>query len=381
MLSSWYPTRLNPTLGNFNEKIAEAVALFNNVTVLHVAADSGMNAATAYIQKEINGVDTRIVYFRKKQKESWTDKVVKIYLFYKYYMSAFRQYKRQNGNPDVVHLSILYPVGIIALLFKKIYGIPYVSSEHWTGYLAAKQVQQGFFVRWMSRVIARNADALLPVSIDLKNAMLSHGFKNTYFVVPNVTDIRFFNIKDVPEKTERKIMLHVSHLNDDHKNITGILNVVKKLSLQRQDFELHIVGDGDAVPHKAYAAELDILNKCVFFFNAMTPLQIAYKMKHAAFFVLFSNYENLPCVIVEALAAGLPVVSSTAGGVPEHLTADKGMLVEPKDERALFNACFEMLDNCQAYNKTNLHNYAVENFSYESVGQRITDIYNSILKK
>ena len=68
MLSSWYPTRINPTLGNFNEKFAEAAALFNNVTVIHVAADSDMSTETEYTQAQINGVNTQITYFRKKQK-------------------------------------------------------------------------------------------------------------------------------------------------------------------------------------------------------------------------------------------------------------------------------------------------------------------------
>ena len=255
------------------------------------------------------------------------------------------------------------------------YGLPYVISENWTGYLPSNHVQQNFFVRWLSRVIARNAAALLPVSHDLEKAMMNHGFGNKFYIVPNVTDTQYFNLSQQTKTTEKKIILHVSSLKDEHKNITGILNVVKQLSSQRQDFELHIVGDGDAEPHKLYAAKLDLLNKFVFFFEAMTPPQVAEKMKQSDFFLLFSNYENLPCVIVEALAAGLPVVSSTAGGVPEHITADKGVLVAPKDEKALYETCMKMLDNCHTYNKTNLHKYALDNFSYESVGRQLTEIY------
>ena len=381
MLSSWYPTRINPTLGNFNEKFAEAAALFNNVTVIHVAADSDMSTETEYTQAQINGVNTQITYFRKKQKEHGFEKVIKTFRFYKYYSRAFKLYKKQNGKPDIVHLNILFPVGIIALIFKKIYGLPYVISENWTGYLPSNYVQQGFFVKWISRMIARNAAALLPVSHDLEKAMINHGFRNTYLIVPNVTDTQYFNVPQQAKSIEKKIMLHVSSLKEEHKNITGILNVVKQLSTLRQDFVLHIVGDGDATPHKKYASELNLINEFVFFYDAMTPPQIADKMKHSDFFVLFSNYENLPCVIVEALAAGLPVVSSTAGGVPEHITEDKGTLVAPKDEKALYEACNKMLDKCSTFDKRYLHKYAVGNFSYESVGQQLTDIYNNILKQ
>ena len=259
--------------------------------------------------------------------------------------------------------------------------MPYVISENWTGYLPSNHVQQGFFVRWLSRLIARNAAALLPVSLDLKKAMINNGFNSTFFIVPNVTDTQYFNLPETAKATEKKIMLHVSTLKDEHKNITGILNVVKQLSTLRQDFELHFVGDGDATPHIKYAAERNILNKFVYFYDSMRPSQIAEKMKQSDFFIMFSNYENLPCVIVEALASGLPVVSSTAGGISEHITKDNGILVAPKDENALLVACMKMLDNSCSYNRSSLHKYAVDNFSYESVGKQLTEIYNTILKR
>ena len=377
VLSSWYPTRINPTLGNFNEKFAEAAALYNDVVAVHVCADKDLNESHEVVEFEKDGVKTVIFYFKKKVSENIFDKLCKSIRFLKYYFKAFKYVSKKYGKLDIVHLNILYPVGTIALLYKIFYGIPYVISENWTGYLPSNKVNQGFFIRFISRRIACHASALLPVTEDLKKAMLNEGFKSKYFIVPNVTDTQFFQPDLVRAIPLKKIILHVSSLKDEHKNITGLLNVIKRLSLIRSDFELHIVGDGDAKPHIDTIKILGLDDNTVRFFEVMTPQQIADKMRQSDFFVLFSNYENLPCVIVEAFASGLPVVSSTAGGVAEHLTPDKGILLAPKDEEALFNACNNMLDNLNKYDKEKLHQYALDKFSYESVGRVLTKIYKN----
>ena len=374
-LSSWYPTRVNPTLGNFNEKFAEAAALYRQVVAFHVCADAGMKETSALVISESEQRSTWIYYFRKKDKENLFDKAVKTIRFFKYYLKGLREIRKVFGKPLMVHLNILYPTGLIALYLKITHKTPYVISENWTGYLPSNKVKQGFAVRWLSRCIAAQARVLMPVTEDLKRAMTAEGFQGIYKIVPNVTDTRLFYpdfSRPVPDK---KIILHVSSLKDEHKNISGIFNVMKRLYNRRTDFELHIVGDGDEKPHVRKALEMGLNNKCVFFFNAMTPTQVAEKMRQSDFFILFSNYENLPCVMVEAFASGLPVVSTTAGGIAEHLNEERGIILSPGDEEALFDACCYMLDNLKTYDKAGIHSYAVGNFSYNSVGMALDEIY------
>ncbi|OPZ98793.1 MAG: putative teichuronic acid biosynthesis glycosyltransferase TuaC [Bacteroidetes bacterium ADurb.Bin408] len=376
-LSSWYPTRVNPTLGNFNEKFAQAAALHKFVVAFHVCADATMQQPSELVKNGSKPLETWIYYFRKKEKEKFFDRIVKVYRFYKYYIKGFNAIKKAYGLPQIIHLNILYPVGLMALYLKWRYRIPYIVSEHWTGYLPANKVTQGVCVRLAGRYIAKNAELLLPVTEDLKQAMIAEGFRNNYKVVPNVTDTRLFYPDFNRKIPDKKIILHVSSLKDGHKNISGILRVMKKLFGIRADFELHIVGDGDAAPHIKMAEEMGLNARCVFFFNAMTTEQVAEKMRQSDFFLLFSHYENLPCVLVEAFASGLPVVSTTAGGIAEHLNDERGITLKPGDEGALLAACISMLDNVHTYNKEQLHQYAVAHFSYDSVGKTFTDIYNS----
>jgi L-malate glycosyltransferase len=379
VLSSWYPNRTHPTLGNFNEKFSQAIAIYHHVFALHVVADSNMKENEEIIFSEINGVKTLHIYFKKTNSDNIFSKISKAFKFLKYYFKGYNLVQEKMGKPDIVHLNILYPVGIIALIFKYFYKIPYIITENWTGYLPSHRIYQGSVIEFLSRKVAKNAACLVPVTQNLKENMQKLGFESSYEIVPNVTDVKHFYPKTKKEKNEKKIILHVSTLDDAHKNISGILRVIKKIESERNDFELHIVGDGDANPHKKYAVELGINENFLKFYGEMTPEQIASKMRESHLFVLFSNYENLPCVMVEAFASGLPVVSSAAGGVAEHLSNDKGIVINPKDEAALYKSLKSVLDNLENYDEDNLHNYAVENFSYESVGKRFSEIYNSIL--
>jgi glycosyltransferase involved in cell wall biosynthesis len=144
---------------------------------------------------------------------------------------------------------------------------------------------------------------------------------------------------------------------------------------------LHIIGDGDQLPFIDKAKQLSLNDEFLFFHGAKKTDEVAEMMKGSDFLLLFSNYENFPCVIAEAYSCGLPVVSTDVGGIAEHLTEKHGLLVKPKDEETLMHAIEKMLDHLHDYDKEFLHDYAVKNFSYESVGSKYSDVYAEILNK
>lgn len=380
-LSSWYPNRTHTTLGNFNEKFAQAANLFNEVSALHVVADSEMSEKFQIIEENRNGVHTLVLYFKKKQSENIIDKFVKFTKFWFFYLKLYKYFVKKNGKPDLIHVNILYPVGIIALILKIIYKIKYVISENWTIYLDSDSNNPTFFANLISPIVAKNASCLLPVSYDLQKAMIKHNLKNEFVIVPNVVEINHFSPNFSKVFSEKKRIIHISSLVDDHKNISGILKVVNLVSQVRADFELIIIGDGNPNPHIELAKQLSVFNSFVKFYGQKTTKEIAFELQNSDFLLLFSNYENLPCVIVEALASGLPVLSSNVGGISEHIDNQKGILIDSADEQQLYNAILFMLDNYNKFDKNYLHNYAKTKFSYESVGLKLTEIYNKILKK
>lgn len=400
-LSSWYPNRVLPTLGNFVQKHAEAVALRCNVIALHVCSDANNEQKYEVVESTINNVLTINVYYKKVEHSiPLISQIQKAGRFFKAHMIGLKIANQKfdtlpagQAGIDLVHHNILYPAGIIAWYLKKFKDIPYIITENWTGYLPSKNTKHSSIQKFISKKIARNASCITPVSKNLRDAMIGHGFDTKYEIIYNVTDTKLFypspsealakeGVKGKIKKDKIKIV-HISTLDDAHKNISGMLRVTEKLSKLRNDFEIWFIGDGDASPHIKTATDLNILNTFAFFDGTKTTSEVAEIMRNADCFLLFSNYENLPCVMVEALASGIPIVSSTAGGIPEHITENLGILVKPLDEVGLLNALNHAIDKIKAgkYNPEELSNYAINNFSYEKVGEKFVDLYERILQR
>ncbi len=381
-LSTWYPNRVSPRLGNFVEKHAEAVALTSNVASLFVCSDSSCKQTFEIIEELINNVFTITVYYKKIEHSIPVfSNAKKIFRYVRAYFKGFKIVQKHLHKIDLVHHNVVFPTGLIAWYLKKRKQIPYIITEHWTGYLPSKNTKLGWLQKVISKQIAINASCITPVSIDLRDAMINVGFKANYEIIYNVVDTKLFYPKPNEEKKEKIKIIHISTLDDAHKNVSGMLRVTEQLSKQRNDFEIWFIGDGDATPHIKTSTELKILNTFVFFDGIKSTMEVAEIMRNADCFLLFSNYENLPCVLVEALASGIPVVSSTAGGIHEHITEKFGLLVKPQDEKALLIALNKAIDNIKAgkYNSEELSNYANQNFSYEKVGEKFNALYHQIV--
>ena len=378
-ISSWFPTRNNTTKGNFVEKHIQAVSELCETAVLHVVADQQMKHEVEISLSKHGEILYLIIYFKPIElKIPFISGIIKLNKYISLYFKGYKIISKGFGKPDIIHGNILFPVGIIAYLFKKFKKIPYVFTEHWTGYTQDDQNHAGKIELIFSRIIARNAKMIMPVSEHLKNSMINIGLKADYKVIPNVVNTEIFKPDNENIKFGIKKILHISTLIDEQKNFTGILNVISRLKKVRSDFELEVITDGDSEQYIKKVNELG-LQGIVNFSGLKTAEEIAEIMKLSSFLLLFSNYENLPCVIVEAFAAGLPVISTDVGGIKEHLNDKNGLLIPKGDESALFEAINKMLDSHGKFNKHDIAEYAVENFSYFTIGSLYSAVYSNCL--
>lgn len=381
-LSGWYPSRIHPQLGNFIEKHAEAVALQSEVVALYVCSDPDCVSKYEIIQNTVNNVFTVNVYYKKvSHRLPLLSQAQRAWRYMKAHFKGWRVLKKKVGKVDVVHLNILYPAGIFAFFLNRIYRYPLIITEHSTEYLP---INTRPFTK--SRIIAnfyisRAARYITVVSKNLQNAMLSRGIQGRYKIVYNVVNTDLFVAGTSKGNRAKLKLIHISTLNDKHKNISGMLRTIAILASQRNDFECWFIGDGDTAPHIEYAKKLGIYNSIAFFDGTKTTAEVATIMKDADGFFMFSNYENLPCVIVEALACGLPVLSSDVGGISEHINASNGLLVKAGDEKALLNAFNNLIDNLKEkkYKPEDLRGYAVKHFSYKEVSKKFHEIYTAVL--
>ncbi len=371
------------------------------VGVLYVLAEEGIKEFEVETSPHKNLFEVR-VYFPKSSRFS-------IFSRYQNYLKAHRlgyeAILKEMGRIDLVHLNVIYKAGVFALELKKKYNIPYILTEHWTAFLPINPVWFTPFQKHMIKKIGKGSSLLCPVSHDLKKAMQGFGLPGSYEVVPNVVDTKLFGIRDRSvspnvaaggssplgaggkrrEKatlgdTSIKKVLHISTLYDVHKNVSGLLRVIKKLSALRSDFSLTIVGNGYIAEHQQSIQQLG-LEKVVNLKGEIPHNEVAEEMQAHDLFVLFSNFENLPCVIIEAQASGLPVLATNVGGISEMIDEASGRLVEARDEGALLENMNEMLDGMANYEPLKIRERAVARYSYEEVGERFKNIYQRVLKR
>jgi glycosyltransferase involved in cell wall biosynthesis len=377
-LSGWYPNRIQPRLGNFIQRHAEAVALKDEVASLFVTSDKACKQLYEVEEETIKGIYTVNVYYKKvRYSFLLISQIHKYYRYTKAHRIGFKKIREYFGKPDVIHENILYPAGAMALMLKYRYSIPYLITEHSTEYHLHSSPNP--LVLWLKKKIASSASVITPVSENLAQAMKKKGLNGRYEVVNNVVDTSVFFPPS--QKHNSKIsFLHISTMADRQKNISGLLRTVAKLTETHSNFEFQIIGDEEYMHHMEYAQTLGVLNKTVFFHGTKTLKEVADAMRSSDCFVMFSNYENFPCVIAEAMTCGLPIISTNVGGIGEHINSERGLLVEAKNETDLLKAFLEMITNIEIgkYNTEQISSYSKQQFSYENVAAKFHSIYERI---
>jgi len=238
-LTKWYPNKFDRQLGVFVRKHAKAVSGYCNVTVLYACADNGLKTVYETTISQEQSFKEIIVYY--KQNRSALKFFINAYRYIKANNIGIRETQKNSGTIDLIHVNVLNRPGLIALMLKKTKGIPYIITEHWTGYVSGAYKKSSLLKKLLTKYIIKNADALTTVSNSLRKKMLSLGLNNNYTVVPNVVE----NILPSPPANNAKVkILSIADLVDSHKNISGIITEIASVSKQNPNIEYHIIGDG-----------------------------------------------------------------------------------------------------------------------------------------
>lgn len=376
-LASWFPNKLKPKNGNFIQQHALAVSKYCNVACLH--ALSSEQEELFVVEENYNeGVYEVIVYYKKIYSNfPGVSQYLKLKRQIEAYRIGYKKVKAHLKKIDLVHLNVMFPAGIFALDLKETFKLPYIISENWTGFLPSDPIKIKGIENYFIRRIMKNASVICPVSQDLEDALKTFYPHKNFEIVPNVVNTDVFKFKS---HASGKRILHISNLKDEHKNITGILDTIKELSKTRSDFFITIAGDGDYKYFQQYAKKLQIPENLYTIEGAKSYTEVAQLMQQHDLFLLYSNYENLPCVIAESLVSGLPVLSSKAGGTAEMVDASSGIIVESKNNTLLLKQLNYLLDNLDQYKNAEIAEKAVLKYSYENVGNQFLAIYQKVLK-
>jgi teichuronic acid biosynthesis glycosyltransferase TuaC len=249
-------------------------------------------------------------------------------------------------NPDVLLSYFIYPDGYAAVRIGRALGIPAVVTAVGSDINRIPDP----IGRRLTRSTLRNAAFVSTVSDDLRVKALALGADPIRTQTKlNGCDTTIFYPRDRREARQAlnidpdaKVIVYVGRL-DLRKGLMELIDAVAQLIPQHSDLRCYIVGDGpdkpallEAIARYNVAAQITIAPSC-------PTAQVALWMGAADLVTLPSYNEGCPNVVVEALAAGRPVVATNVGGIPELVDNSGGRLVPPRDVPALANALAEVL--------------------------------------
>ena len=378
-LASWYPSKVDSFAGDFIERHAFAVGWFVKLTVLFIVKDETMERGQSIVEKiQHNNHVVYKVYYGRSSSNSLLERILSYRTYRQLQKKMYKQIVSEIGKPDLLHVHVAMKAGMLARYLKRKFRIPYFVTEHWSGYFkeSAPNVYSGnWLINNQNKKVLNNANLLFPVTQNLGNSINKNFTKVKYVVIPNVVNTDLFFYK--PFQPEKFRFIHPSSM-DDNKNPKGILMACKKAKVMGYDFELLMVGKlDDSILEMA--KQLDLSKDFVTFKPAISYAEVAKEMQHSSALLLYSGFESLPCVILEAFCCGLPVISSRVGGIDEVINNENGILVESGKVEELAVAICKMIDNYAVYNRDSIAQKAVQKFSYGVVGQQYFDQYKRLL--
>ena len=309
----------------------------------------------------------------------------------------------QQGHFDLIHIHCGGRMAVQSALLAHHLGIPCVISLH--GGFAAVPAEElrkmmeptkGLFhyggiidrVLRLRRSPVEEADGVVCISHG-EEALLKERFPNKHIVyLPNGVDCDAFQVKQtcspreewgIPK--ERRLILCISRI-DYQKNQKALLNLLA----EDADSHLLLIGPVTAPTYceelKTQAREMKVAERLTII-PGLPPTDKRLKaiLHEAQVFVLPSIHEPFGIVVLEAWSAGLPVISSNAGGLKDFVVHKRnGLLFPPDDMTALVENYKQLMDSSEL--RASLVAAALEDvkqYSWTALSQRLIGFYRELL--
>ena len=277
--------------------------------------------------------------------------------------------------PDIVQCQDI-TTGIAALLTKRLFRNRYIVRCQ-----GADVYSSWLFKKSVSSMVLKNADAVIALTKDMQSRVHSMSGKDC-LIIPNGTDLertQHLPGDRLPLRSGNTI-LFVGRLHPV-KGVVYLIEAMKIIASRNDKAKLLIVGDGSERKALHHLIQKKGLHKRVNLVGEVTNEEVLEYMATSDIFVLPSLSEGFPTTILEAMASGLPIVTSRVTGLPEIIKdGENGFLAQPKNPQQIADKLQLLLDNKELRGKISEANTeTVKRYSWENVTKNLEQVYSSIL--
>lgn len=223
------------------------------------------------------------------------------------------------------------------------------------------------------RNLFRNVDALIAVSNRVKEIYQENGYDNDLFIVNHIGNYtadedfrKNFTIKEKKENTQKIKFGFIGNLYF-HKGADLFLKLA-----ENSNHEFHIYGGIED-----YVLEKIQTKPHVFYHGRYQHSDLVDILKKIDIGLVLSIWEdNAPQVVFEFLNAGIPIVGTKMGGIPDFVTNDNGFLFEPNENG--INSALQLMNSDDVYH---LYNRVINNIKGTKTASQHMDELMKIYKK
>ncbi|MBI3250257.1 MAG: glycosyltransferase family 4 protein [Candidatus Andersenbacteria bacterium] len=236
---------------------------------------------------------------------------------------------------DLIHAHFIFPTGVVGAVLKWRTKVPLVVTAHGSDIPLYNPDRFRFLHRLlhpMWRKVVRSIDTLIAPSEYLKHHIQT--FANIpVTVIPNGFRMELI----APSIRERKILI-VSRIFR-RKGVQYFLEAIKDMDL---DWEIIVAGDGPYLPQLKKQAEN--IKPRVNFTGFVQNDQLHYLYETSSIFIFTSQNESFGVVLLEAMSAGLAIITTNVSALPE-VVENTALLVEPNNPQQIREAVLKLINN------------------------------------
>jgi glycosyltransferase involved in cell wall biosynthesis len=303
------------------------------------------------------------------------------FLLINFFLAALRSTRKTQ----LVH-AFWSPSGIIALAVSRFKSRPVVI----TLWGSDKLVAQIPIISKLILIILNTADAIICEDNNLKSFLVSRGLDSEKItLIRNGIDLQSFHPGDPIEakknlelKDDQHIMLSIGSLNKT-KNHALLISTFAEIAASKNTWHLYIIGEGEEQQNLEKQIIDSKLEQKITLLGLLDHNSISKWLKAADIFVLPSQKEGTPNVLLEAMACGLPVIASKVGGIPELIQDNtEGLLFESGSKHDLKEKLIRLIQDKQLQKilAKNAKNKITSHFgSWKNQAEKLLALYDQLL--
>jgi glycosyltransferase involved in cell wall biosynthesis len=307
----------------------------------------------------------------------------------KNYLSFSQKAKKAIENAECAIFRLPSVSADMVLKYYKKTGKPYaleVVADPFDAY-ASNKIAQVFYSKRLrmetlkangvSYVTKFNLQSRYPSCANL-NGETKNNFESYYSTI-NLMDSYFTAAKSYDSEKKQFTIVHTANsINNDIKGHEVVIRVLKQLRENGFDVQVIFIGDGTKKKHyEQLAKELDIEDFVTFTGLLSSPNEVRKILISGDIFVFPTKAEGLPRAIIEAMAVGLPVLSTPVNGIPELLENEN--MLDPQDVNGYVKRLIYLFENYRDMEKMSKINIEkAKDYTIDKLTLRRNEFYSKL---